>query len=295
MTPYVSYFLSLICAILIFGTQPTFATAGHQVFVSIQPQKYFVEQIGQGRVQVHVMVAPGASPATYEPKPHQMIALSQAVLYFAIGVPFEKVWLAKISAANPGMRIVPTDRDIAKHPMPDFDHLFGGDSASHHQGQPDPHIWLSPPLVKIQARHVLTALCQFDPEHTPVYEANYKKFIQMLDQLDAELREVFKDHQDLAFMVFHPSWGYFAQTYGLKQLPVEMEGKQPKPAQMRELIKYARAHAVKIIFVQPQFSTRSAQAIAEAINGQLVIADPLAYDWPGNLRQQALQIKAALR
>ncbi len=96
-------------------------------------------------------------------------------------------------------------------------------------------------------------------------------------------------------MVFHPSWGYFAQAYGLKQLSVEMEGKDPKPAQMQALIQFAQAHAIRIIFVQPQFSSRSANAIAKAINGELVIADPLAYNWPGNLHRQALQIKAALR
>ena len=189
----------------------------------------------------------------------------------------------------------------AAHPKDDqrpawgVDHLLGEDDESHHHGQPDPHIWLAPPLVKIQARHILTALCQIDPKHTSAYQANYDKFIQMLDQLDFELRNLFKNHQGLAFMVFHPSWGYFAQAYGLKQLSVEMEGKDPKPAQMQALIQFAQAHAIRIIFVQPQFSSRSANAIAKAINGELVIADPLAYNWSGNLHRQALQIKAALR
>lgn len=295
MRPSVSTFLAFVWMGLIVGTGSSYAAAGQQVFVSILPQKYFVEQIGQSHVEVHVMVAPGASPATYEPKPRQMIALSQAGLYFAIGVPFEKVWLAKIAAANPAMRIVLTDQGIVKRPMPDVDHLLGEDDESHHHGQPDPHIWLAPPLVKIQARHILTALCQIDPKHTSAYQANYDKFIQMLDQLDFELRNLFKNHQGLAFMVFHPSWGYFAQAYGLKQLSVEMEGKDPKPAQMQALIQFAQAHAIRIIFVQPQFSSRSANAIAKAINGELVIADPLAYNWSGNLHRQALQIKAALR
>lgn len=297
MTPYGRHFLILIYGLLIMGTNPIPSSAAQKVFVSIQPQKYFVEQIGQEYVQVHVMVAPGASPATYEPKPRQMTALSQAGLYFAIGVPFEKIWLAKLASANPAMRIVPTDQGIIKRPMSDIGQLFNNDNNGHHDqhGRLDPHIWLAPSLVKLQARHIFTALCQSDPMHTSTYEANYNRFIKMLDQLDFELRDIFKDHQGLAFMVFHPSWGYFAQAYGLKQISVEMEGKEPKPAQMQALIQFAQAHAIRIIFVQPQFSRRSAIAIAEAIGGEVVIADPLAYDWPGNLRRQALQIKAALK
>jgi zinc transport system substrate-binding protein len=273
------------------------ASAKVQACVSILPQKYFVEQIGRDHVQVRVMVAPGASPATYEPKPQQMTALSHTAVYFAIGVPFEKAWLAKIAAANPALRIVHTDQGIAKIPMqspalalPASDHDLHG-----HAGMLDPHIWLAPPLVKLQARHILNALCQIDPQQTPVYSANYKAFIQSLDQLHSELHNLFASHQGLAFMVFHPSWGYFAQTYGLVQIPVEMEGKDPKPSQLVELIKFARHRKIDIIFVQPQFSSRSASAVAEAINGHLVIADPLAYDWAANLRRQALEIKVALR
>jgi len=297
MTPYGRYFLFLIYGLLILGTTPTPSPGGQQVFVSIQPQKYFVEQIGKEHVDVHVMLAPGASPATYEPKPRQMTALSRTGLYFAIGVPFEKVWLAKFASANPAMRIVPTDQGITKRRMSDVNHFFNNNSNGHHDqhGRLDPHIWLAPPLVKIQARHILAALCQSDPVHISAYEANYNSFIKMLDQLDFELRTLFKNHQGLAFMVFHPSWGYFAQAYGLKQISVEVEGKDPKPAQLQALIQFAQAQAIRIIFVQPQFSRRSAIAIAEAIDGELVIADPLAYDWPGNLRRQALQIKAALK
>ena len=154
------------------------AFAANSVFVSILPQKYFLQKIGKDLVDVHVMVAPGASPATYEPKPLQMMALSRAQVYFAVGVPFERAWLKKIAAANPDMRIVHTDEGIEKIPM----------AAHHHEESPpmnahknihgeeasfDPHVWLSPPLVKIQARHIYEALAACDPGHEAIYAANY--------------------------------------------------------------------------------------------------------------------------
>ena len=265
------------------------------VFVSIAPQKYFVHQIGQERVDVQVMVSPGASPATYEPKPQQMAALSKTPIYFAIGVPFEKNWLKKITAANPNMRVVPTDHGIQKIPMSAHRHAAEKRPEKDHQDESDPHIWLSPRLVMIQARTIRDALQEIDPAYRSVYEANYKAFISTLEDLDDELRNTFADQQGLQFMVFHPSWGYFADTYGLKQIAVEIEGKNPKPAQLKELIEHAKKNQIRIIFVQPQFSSKSAKLVAKEIGGQMVVADPLAQNWSDNLREVARKLKAALK
>jgi zinc transport system substrate-binding protein len=267
------------------------------VFVSIAPQKYFVHQIGRERVDVQVMVPPGASPATYEPKPRQMAALSKTPVYFAIGVPFERIWLKKIAAANPNMRVVHTDQGIQKIPMATHHH-----EAEHHQdkddrnlGELDPHIWLSPPLVMTLARTSRNALQEIDPAHRSVYDANYKAFASTLTALDAELRNTFAGRQGLQFMVFHPSWGYFADTYGLKQVAVEIEGKDPKPAQLKELIEHAKEKGIKIIFVQPQFSSKSAKLVAREIGGRVAVADPLAQDWSTNLRAVVREFKGALQ
>ena len=276
------------------------AQAGEKVavFVSIAPQKYFLQQIGAQRVDVRVMVQPGASPATYEPKPRQMAAISRAHIYFAIGVPFEKTWLNKIAAANPDMQVVHTDHGIPKIPMAtnqfESEHHRGKDHQDHH-GRLDPHIWLSPKLVMTQARTILKALIEIDPEHRAVYEANTNLFVSKLADLDADLKKIFADKQGLQFMVFHPSWGYFARSYGLQQVPVEIEGKDPKPAQLKTLIAHARKKKIKVIFVQPQFSSRSAERVAKEIGGQVMFADPLASDWSGNLRQVAAKFKTALR
>jgi len=256
------------------------------IFVSIVPQKYFVKKIGGELVKVSIMVKPGASPATYEPKPGQMVALSRAKVYYAIGVPFEKVWLRKIIAANPGLLIVHTESGIEKAPM----------KPDQPEGIKDPHVWLSPPLVMVQARNILNALLKVDPKNASIYESNYRKFIVELVVLDAELRGVFSGRgKNIKFMVFHPAWGYFARAYGLKMIPVENEGKDPKPAALRRLIEKAREHGINVVFVQPEFSTKSAGTIAKAIGGQVVFASPLAADWTNNLKQVAVKFKAALR
>ncbi len=305
--------LKILAIIPLFVTSSQFVLARDTVpvFVSIVPQKYFVQQIGRELVDIHVMVLPGASPATYEPKPKQMVAISKTKVYFSVGVPFEKVWLKKIISINPNMWVVPTDQEIQKIPMVASDphgmkepHEKGGQQKkadhghgenNHEYGTLDPHIWLSPPLVMMQAQTILTALQKADPTHRSTYEANYKTFITDVRDLDTDLRNIFAGKRNLQFMVFHPAWGYFAHTYGLKQVPVEIEGKEPKPAQLKELIKHAKENNIKVVFVQPQFSSKSAEQVAKEIDGQVVFVDPLALNWSENLRKVANKFKAALR
>lgn len=290
-------FSVIILLILLFSPTGE-ATSPLPVFVSIDPQKYFLQQIGRNLVNVQVMVPPGASPATYEPKPRQMAALSKTKIYFAIGVPFENAWLKKIAAANPAMTVVHTDDGIEKIPMAAHHH---DEEEAHleadthgHRGL-DPHIWLSPPLVKIQALTITKALQKMDPSHREVYQNNLQQFVAQIDRLDNELKALFAGKQGLQFMVFHPSWGYFARAYKLRQVPVEIEGKDPKPAQLKALITMAREKGITVIFVQPQFSARSAELVASEIGGQVAFVDPLASDWLSNLRDVALKFKAALK
>ena len=292
----------LICIaafISILGTAVTAWTQGGHinVSVSIVPQKYFVEKIGGNLVDVSVMVDPGASPATYEPKPIQMAEVSKANIYFAIGVPFEKSWLKKFATTNPGMLVVRTEKGIEKMPMKASHHEEGpyGHTEKDDKGIKDPHVWTAPMQVMVLSRNILMGLLEIDPAHGPAYEANYKKFLLELVDLDAEIRGMFAGKKDGRFMVFHPAWGYFADAYGLEQVPIEIEGKKPKPAQLKQLIEHAREQGVKVIFVQPQFSTKGAEMIARAIDGQIIFADPLHPDWADNLREQAAKFKAALR
>ena len=280
---------------------PSPASAGDPlpVTVSILPQKYFVERIGGDRVDVSVMVLPGASPATYEPKPRQMVNLAKSKIYFAIGVPFETHWLRKFRDFSPQMTIVATQSGIQKIPMKAHLHEKDekekdGKTAVHTEIK-DPHIWLAPPLVMLQARNILAGLLKADPEHGKLYQANYKKFVRELVDLDLKLMGRFEGVvQGARFMVYHPAWGYFARAYGLEQIPIEMEGKNPTPRELQELIAMARKDGIKVIFVQPQFSVKSADTIAKAIGGRVMFADSLALDWAGNLVNVAKAFESTL-
>ncbi|MCP4022840.1 MAG: zinc ABC transporter solute-binding protein [Desulfobacteraceae bacterium] len=295
---------ALLSCIIVLLTSPLFANDRLPVFVSIAPQKFFVQQIGKEMVDVNVMVRPGADPHTYEPRPRQMVAISKAKLYFAIGVGFEKANLKKIVSANPKLKVIHTDHGIQKIPMPNrndhgMSHHREDQKTDHkeidqHQGL-DPHIWLSPKLVIVQAKHILTALMQADPENKTGYKTNYTTFVKRIKDLDHTLDRLFEKKTGLSFMVFHPAWGYFAHAYRIHQVPVEIEGKDPKPGQLKELIEHARKNHINVVFVQPQFSSKSAKLLARQIQGRVIFADPLAAEWMANIEVVAKKFKEALK
>ncbi len=283
----VSVLLALLSGVS-WGSEP------FEIWVSILPQRYFLERIAGRLAKVSVMVPPGASPATYEPKPAQMRRMARAKIFFAIGVPFERMWLKKIAAVNPEMEVIHTDRGIAKREM--VSGHYHREIGDLNKSAPDPHIWLSPPLVKVQARVMADGLIRIDPTHRRIYENNLKAFEEELDRLDAGLRGMFdKKGERNEFLVFHPSWGYFADTYGLRQVAVETEGKEPSAYEMARLVRYCRDKGIKVILVQPQFSTKSAKAIAREIEAKVVFVDPLDEHWMENLRSVASEVKSALR
>ena len=249
------------------GTTPE-STALLNVAVSILPQRYFVERVGGEYVSVSVMVLPGNSPATYEPKPGQLVALSEAAAYVGIGVPFEDVWLTKIASANSEMLMVDTTRGIEKV-------------------NNDPHIWLSPALAKLQAQTIFEALVRLDPAHEEAYKANLDSFIVDIDALDADIRKALAGVENKKFMVFHPAWGYLARDYGLEMIPIEIGGQEPSAAELADLITRVKEEGIKVIFCQPEFSTRDAETIANEIGGQVLLISALSPDWLDNLRRVA--------
>jgi zinc transport system substrate-binding protein len=295
-----------LITLLLFMISSSFCYAGDKlsVFVSILPQKYFVEQIAGDLVNVEVMVKPGASPATYEPKVSQMKKLASSGIYFAIGVPFERAWLTRIAGVNPQMEIVRTDGGIEKIAMEKHLHegelseQVGDDHGDKNNDQEDgldPHIWLSPILVKQQATVIAASLKERMPGEAVLLESNLSRFLARIDILDTELHQILAGKNDLRFMVFHPSWGYFARNYELKQIPIEIEGKGPKSSQLRELIIFAREEGIKVIFAQPQFSTKSAKLVAREIDGQVITVDPLAEDWLANMKIVAEKFRDAIQ
>ncbi|MEB3831826.1 metal ABC transporter solute-binding protein, Zn/Mn family [Phormidium sp. CCY1219] len=251
------------------------------IAVSILPQKYFVQRVGGENVRVNVLVEPGASPATYEPKPSQLRALSEAEAYFRIRVPFENAWMDKIQAANPQMRLVDTTQDIERMPM--SAHSHHGSGGHQQDANPDPHVWLSPALVKIQAQTIYDTLAELDPPRQAEYRQNLERFIADIGGLEAEIRASLANLQQRKFMVFHPAWGYFAREYDLEMIPIEIGGTEPSAAEMAQLIARAKQENIQVIFAQPQFSTKAAETIANEIGGEVILINPLAPDWLENL------------
>lgn len=301
-----------LCLTMVTPVIVSAADAPLQISVSIPPQKYFVERIGGDLVRTTVMVPPGADPHTYEPKPSQLRGLSGSRIYFSIGAPFEDAWLARIvAAAGPSLSVVPMHKGVTLLPAAaplhndEAEHAEGkehhedhhalADGHGHDHGTTDPHVWLSPMLVRHMSLAIRDALAKADPAHAATYRANYDRFAADIDAMDKKFADLFAalPQDRRRFLVFHPSWNYFAHNYGLTELSIEVEGREPSPRQLRAIIDLARRERITTIFVQPQFSRRAAQTIATEIGARLVDADPLAEDWAANLERTAKALAQA--
>ena len=260
------------------------------VFVSIPPQKYFAERLCSGFCEVKTLIPAGASPHTYEPKPSQMAELSKARLYFSVGVEMEKAWLPRLQKINRQLRVVATDSGIEKRRMSARveDVQDEGNGINGHQGyehyEEDPHIWLSPALVKHQAAVMARALMTIDTLHRGVYSDRLTAFRREIDSLDERIAAKFDRCNNVkSFLVFHPSWGYFADAFSLRQLAIEVEGREPGIREMGTIVERAKKEECGVILVQPQFSRRIAEKIAAHIGATVAVADPLAENWSENL------------
>ena len=264
-----------------------------RAFVSILPQSYFVQRVGGEHVQVSVMVGPGQEPHTFEVTPRQMADLSDAQVYFTIGMPFETVLVKKIKGSIPNLKVVDTRQGV-KMRLITKDEGSGGPEPGEAAGEPDPHIWLDPKLVKVQARTICDALASADPAHTKEFEANLASFDADLDAVDKRIAAALAPMKGREFFVYHPAFGYFADAYGLKQVPVELGGREPSARELAGLIDRARAERVRVIFVEPQFSTKGARSVAEAIGGVVIAMDDLSADYLKNLENMAAKVEGAL-
>jgi zinc transport system substrate-binding protein len=273
---------------LLFLLSTTYIFSNINAVVSILPVQTFVKAIGGDKVDVSLMVQPGNSPHTYEPKPSQMVEIAKADLYFAIDVEFEDVWLPKFQNLNPQMQIIDlsdniTKIEMQKHQCEVVEEKEEHHSKHEHEGQ-DPHIWTAPANVKIIAQNIYNALQKEDPENTNYYKKNLDLFITSIDETDRQIIHLLSSLEDTRkFMVFHPSWGYFAEAYNLEQIAVEVEGKEPKPKELIHLLKEAKEEKVKAIFTQPEFSDTVAQIIAKELQIPVVKVSPLAPNWSENL------------
>ena len=309
-------FLLFAATVLGCRAQPADAPGGKlRVAVSIPPQAWLVEQIGGPRVEVFTMVSPGDSHETYQPTDAQIAQIRACAAWFRIGIPFESSRALRAMVSKGRLRVVDTREGIPLREMSGLerggeelpeDHGQGDDKhddghgdhehhdhGHHHHGGKDPHLWLAPALLKIQARTIAKTLAELDPPHEAEYQANLASLERKLDAADEEIRRTLEPWKGRMFLVFHPAWGYFADAYGLKQVAIEIEGKEPSDKEATALQQLARREGIKVVFVQPQIASRGAEAIARAIGARLETLDPLASDVIDNLLRAARAIAAS--
>lgn len=251
------------------------------VTVSILPERTFVEKIAGNDFKVNLLIPPGASPAAYTLLPSQLKDIAKSDLWFRIGyIGFEQSWKDKIEQANKNMKVVDLSEglDLIRHET-----AQNGDHK--HVGGVDPHIWLSPALVKKMAKRIADELTLLNPDRGPDYKLNYLKFVKEIDQLNIKIKNALKDYQGREIIVFHPSLSYYARDYGLVQYSLESGGKEPTPQHIAEVVDLARKKNIKVIYIQSEFDRENARVFANEIGGKIVEVWPLNPAWEQNLME----------
>ena len=254
-----------------------------RVMASILPQAEFVEAVGGDHVSVTVMVEPGREPHTYAPTPSQMTDLEKADVYFEVGsgLEFEIVWMPRFVELNDEMLVVNGSKDVR------FIKMGEG-------GANDPHVWLSPKNAMTMVQNLCSGLIKVDPRNASDYQNNMNAYLQRLDGLDANISKALSPLENRNLLAFHPAWGYFAEEYGLTQIAIEENGREPTALGLAELLDLVKKSNVSVVFAEPQFDTRMAQDVADEIGGAVVLVDDLARDYADNLESVAIKIAEGL-
>ena len=246
------------------------------VTVSVLPQKYLVERIVGDFLTVNVMVPPGASPSDYEPTPKQMVSLNNSSNYFYVGyLGFEEAWLDRLAQNAPNTQFISCSQNLE---------LVEGSCEHHHEHEGhhhdvDPHVWMSPLMVKQIVTDITKVVASTYPEKAAEFNTNAQSFIAEVDSLHAVLETTFADQANRSFMIFHPALGYFAHDYHLEQYSIEYEGKSPSTAHLRKMIDLVNSEKISTIFIQSQFETDKAKSVAEETKIKIVSINPLAENW----------------
>ncbi|HZL11497.1 MAG TPA: zinc ABC transporter substrate-binding protein [Prolixibacteraceae bacterium] len=264
-----------LLVIILLACQPKQKEVASLVSVSILPQKYFVEQIAGNLLKVNVLVPPGSSPHNYSVLPSQMKDLAKSKVWLQIGLlTFEEAWKDKFTEINKDLVIVNCSEGIV--PIAESEEE-GHDHG--HSGAFDPHIWLAPAEVKVIAQNTLNALKVGFPEHSGVFEENYARFISKIDSLSSEIKQKLAPLKNRNILIFHPTLGYYARQYNLEQIPLELDGKEPSPKHLKDIVDLAREQNIHVIFIQKEFDTENALQLSREIGGEVVVIDPIDYQW----------------
>jgi len=256
------------------------------ITVTIEPQRYFAEQLADSLFRIECMVPVGTSPETYDPTPAQMAKLARSKAYFCIGhIGFEEVWIDKLKQNYPYIPFFDNCEGISM--------IVSGHSHSdghfHVEGV-DPHTWSSPKAVRLIVQNMYAALTKIDSENKNFYAVNLRSLLEQIDAIDEQIAQILQNSSQKAFIIYHPALTYFARDYGLTQYSIEADGKEPSPEQLKTLIETAKKEGVKTVFIQQEFDKKNAELIAKETGCRLIVINPLSYDWA----EEMLNIAKAL-
>ncbi len=254
------------------------------ITVTIEPQRYFAEQLVGDKFHIHCVVPAGQSPETYDPTPQQMIQIGQSEAYLQIGyIGFELAWMEKIRENNPQVTFFDTSEGfhlIATEEEHTHEHAG---HKHHHHGAVDPHIWSSIAGAKAVALNMLNAIVSLDKSNEVYYRENYAKLLAEIEQTEQTISQLLSPIETRSFIIYHPALTYFAEEFNLMQFSIEMDGKEPSPAQLKELVETARAHRIHTVFIQQEFDQKNAELIAKETGCRLVTINPLTYEWSNEM------------
>lgn len=276
------YLVKILVFMLLCSHNASAADKQLSVFVSIAPFKFIVDRIGGNAIASTTFIDAGGSPHGFSPSPRKMASLTSADVFFRTGTPSEQAWVDKLQRNYADLPIVNLQRGLSLIKMSAHHH---DDEHDHDARSDDPHFWTSPVMMIKAAEKVTQTLVKLAPERAPAFNHRYSVLKQELETLDTDITESLKSVNNRAFMVFHPSWGYFAERYNLEQIPVEIEGKTPGARSLIKLMSIAKDENIKVIFVQPQINPSNISVLAKQLNAQVVTIDPLSYNYIENLKR----------
>lgn len=263
------------------------------ISVSIVPQKYIIDRLTDSSIDVNVMVPPGTSPEMYEPSPVQMKNVANSAIYFALGpLEFESSILPRIKELNPNIKFVDLSKGINLLEGHKHREIMGEEE--HHTNY-DPHIWTSTLEFSQMASKTCKELCILFPDKEKIFLKNLDKLNADVIGLDSLIKSVIKTSTTKDFLIYHPALSYFARDYGLNQIAIEEDGKNPSAQTLTNLIKLAKTQNLKTIFIQTQFDSRNAEILAAELGGNVVRIDPLGYDWLKNMYDLTNKLAVALK
>lgn len=236
------------------------------ITVTIEPLRYFTEQIAGDKFEVMTMVPKGSSPETYEPTAQQMVTLTESELYIKVGnLGFEHTWMNRLKANAPHLIITDSSEGIL--PLPTIN------------GGTDPHVWTSPVNALQIAHNIYRSLVMIDEKDSLYFRSNLDSLCSIITRTGLTIDARMDSIKHRSFIIYHPALTYFANDYHLEQMAIEEEGREPSASSLQSLINKAREKGTRLMFIQKEFSNRNTEIVSRGTNARIVEINPLSYDW----------------